>query len=91
MSPNDSGRAESLAKPTRGEIETLCVIFAVGDGCAAAELTVRLGFSPTLVDAVASAAMTLVERGLLEFEGELFTATDAGIATLASRLQRTGG
>ena len=82
MSRHNPDPERVMAKPTRGEIETLCMLFAVGDGCTTGELTARLGLSPTIADAVGSAATTLVEGGLLRVDGESFRITDAGRAAL---------
>lgn len=51
----------------RGEIERLCLLSAIPDGgCTPEELATRLGLSPLLSAAVATALTPLVDNGLVE-------------------------
>jgi len=78
---------EQRRAPSREEIESLCILDAVGDdGCEAGELAARLGLSPTIAYAVAEGAAPLIGAGLLERRGDRFTLTDSGYAWLRERL-----
>jgi DNA-binding IclR family transcriptional regulator len=78
-------------KVTRGEIENLCILHAVGDqGCPLGELPERLGLSPTLVVAVAESLTGLLGMGWLTREDETVTQTEEGRAWLGRRLLELG-
>ncbi len=78
---------ESICMPSRSEIETLCVLHAVGSsGCRTGELAARLGLSATLAEVVAEGMEGLVIVGLLERVDGRFTVTDRGRETLTRRL-----
>lgn len=73
--------------PSRGEIETLCILHAVGvSGCRTRELAVRLGLSVTLADVVAEGMGRLVDVGLLDHVDGWFTVTHRGREKLTKRL-----
>ena len=76
-----------ICKPSRGEIETLCVLHAVGSsGCQEGDLAARLGLSATLAGAVAEGMDRLITAGLLERVDARFSLTDAGRNKLKTRL-----
>lgn len=76
-----------ICKPSRGEIETLCVLHAVGSsGCPERDLAARLGLSATLAGAVAVGMDRLITAGLLERVEERFSLTAAGRNKLRTRL-----
>ena len=81
----------SICKPSRGEIETLCVLHVVGSsGCQAGDLAIRLGLSATLAGVVAEGMERLIMAGLLERVEERFMVTDAGRKKLRTRLAELG-
>lgn len=68
--------------PSRAEIETLCILDAIGTGCYQYDLARRLGFSPELAAAVATSVEPLRDAGLVELrDGQVFL-TEAGSAWL---------
>ena len=74
------------SKLSRGDIETLCVLHAVGEqGCPAGDLAERLGLSSTIASEIAAGMDSLASSGLLELEDERFSLTAAGRARLAAR------
>ena len=78
---NDSGPALS-----RAQVETLCLIRAVGPaGGAAREICGRLGLSLSLSEAVTEAATALVQQGLLVHDEDrgAYVVTDGGRALWA--------
>ena len=77
--------------PSREEIETLCMLHAVGlDGCSVAELPARLGLSPTLAAQFALAIAPLVGRGWLARDGDRISQTETGRERLTLRLSELG-
>lgn len=73
-------------KLSRGDIETLCVLHAVGDrGCPASDLAERLGLSATVAPEIAAGMDSLVACGLLTLEENRFSLTEAGRARLEAR------
>lgn len=82
---------ESICMPSRGEIETLCVLHAVGpSGCRTGELAARLGLSATLAEVVAEGMERLVIVGLLERVDGRFTVSARGREQLKGRLAELG-
>lgn len=78
-------------KLSRGEVESLCILNAVGsEGCAPLALAGRLGLSETVADAVARSTETLVLRGWLAEEDDRLSLTEAGRAALTTRLAELG-
>ncbi|HMR07490.1 MAG TPA: hypothetical protein PKA88_17030, partial [Polyangiaceae bacterium] len=63
---------------TTDEIESLCIVYAVGDGCALDDLAARLGLSPTLAAAMPAAVAPLAAIGLLEVHDGTVCPTLAG-------------
>ena len=81
----------SAAKLSRGEVELLCTLHAVGaNGCPASALAGRLGLSDSLAEAVAQGMDPLVASGLLARTGDRFDLTAAGRTVLATRLREVG-
>lgn len=75
--------------PSRAEIETLCILHAIGPrGCYAMNLAELLGLSPELALAVADGVEPLVASGWVDVDvqGERFSLTDAGRDLLKTRL-----
>ena len=71
---------------SRGDIETLCVLHAVGDGgCPALDLAGRLGLSRTIAAEVAAGMQPLVDAGLLALEEDRLLLTDGGRRRLRDR------
>lgn len=84
--PNDTSDRLS-----RAEIETLCVLHAVGrSGCPAGQLADRLGLSVSLASVVAGAMQGLILDGLLERVDERFFLTVRGRELLTMRLAALG-
>lgn len=75
---------------SRAEIETLCLLTAVGSaGCSLAQLPARLGLSPMLEDPLSAATRPLVDTGLLAIDGDRFLVTQRGADLLASAFARS--
>jgi hypothetical protein len=75
---------------SRAEIETLCLLRAVGpDGCAPDQLPPRLGLSGMLEDALSTATRPLIDTGLLAIDNDRIVLTPRGADFLASALVRT--
>jgi hypothetical protein len=73
-------------KLSRGDIETLCVLYVVGEGgCPARDLAGRLGLSPSIAPEIAAGMDSLVTAGLLDLEEDRFSLTEAGRVRLANR------
>lgn len=81
----------SIHKPSRGEIETLCVLHAVGaSGCRVGDLVARLGLSASLASVVAQGMERVIFSGLLERDEEWFRLTKPGREMLTKRLAELG-
>lgn len=81
----DGGPGEG-GKLSRGDIETLCVLHAVGaGGCPAGDLAERLGLSASIAPEIAAGMDSLVNSGLLNLEDGHFSLTDAGRVRLEKR------
>jgi hypothetical protein len=81
----------SINKLSRAEIETLCVLHAVGpSGCWVGDLTARLGLSASLALVVAQGMERIVFSGLLERDEEWFRLTRPGREMLGKRLAELG-
>ncbi|MEO7328127.1 MAG: hypothetical protein ABI193_06090 [Minicystis sp.] len=77
-----------VRKPTREEIETLCVLHAVGHrACSLVQLASCLGLAPSLAPAIKVAIEALTGAGWLILAGEMVSRTDEGGAYLAARLE----
>jgi hypothetical protein len=77
--------------PSRADIETLCLLYAVGvAGRTAEELAHRLGLAAGLAGAVGEAAGTLIDGGWLEAHGDRFVLTVEGRNHLVRRLAGLG-
>ncbi len=78
-------------KVTREEIETLCLLHAVGPhGCPVGELAARLGLSSTVASAVAESIVPLVGAGRLAMDDGSIRRTREGDRWLAQRLSELG-
>lgn len=75
------------SRPSRQEIEALCILHAIGDdGCEAHALAGRLGFPNTLANTISLGASSLVEQGLVCVEAARFSRSDKGARWLRERL-----
>ena len=83
---SDMSEPERGARLSRQEIEVLCILHAVGSGCALDELVVRLGFPGQLAEVVAEAIEPLIAAGELTADGGMVGVTAAGRAHLSARL-----
>lgn len=82
---------DPIHMPSRGEIETLCVLHAVGSsGCRANDLAARLGLSATLASVVAHGIERMVFGGLLDSVDDSFRLTERGRDLLMKRLDELG-
>lgn len=89
MSMNSRGTQAEIGLPSREEIETLCVLYTIGQyGCPASGLATKLGLSQRLATAVADGMTPLITSGWVALNDERFSLTDAGRAHLNERLQR---
>lgn len=79
------------ARPSRAEIELLCILSAIAAGpCSAVELAERLGLAPELAAAVEQASTPAVAVGHLELREGVLSVTDAGRERLRIRLSELG-
>lgn len=79
------------SKPSRAEIETLCVLYALGTReRTVRELIARLGVRTERISIVAGALAPLVASGWIAQDGEVLRRTDAGRDHLDASLQRFG-
>jgi DNA-binding MarR family transcriptional regulator len=77
----------TMSGPSREEIESLCILHAVGVlGCPARDLAARLGLSRELASAVAAGIEPLIRAGWIERRDEHVSLTDAGRQQLDRRL-----
>lgn len=72
---------------SRLDVETLCVLHAVGQGCSGPELAQRLGLSPELGATLARGLDPLVQSGWLHVELDRIHITEPGRQHLAERLR----
>lgn len=69
--------------PSRAQIETLCILDAIGAGCYQLQLAERLGLSPELAVAVATSVEPLREQGWVYVGSDsMLSLTEAGRAWL---------
>jgi hypothetical protein len=94
MSAREGGdpvKQDEIARPSRAEIETLCLLDVVGQGEATlGDLTERLGLARELWQAVEWAILPLVARGHLEVREERVSLAEGGRAWLEHRLAELG-
>ena len=88
---SEQNGSDGTQRLSRAEIETLCVLHAVGSGCSMEELTARLGFSRNLASIVGDAVHALTETANLAVDDEgLVELTVAGRGYLRDRLVVAG-
>ena len=85
-SDDDDGDGDEIPRPSREDIETLCILHAVGEGCEAVELAERLGLSSDLAAAVATCIAPLIVRHLVTSRDGIVAVTDEGNAWMKARL-----
>lgn len=83
-----SGAArDGAARPSRSEIERMCVVHVVGPaGCSLEELAERLGLSRALGPVLNEAIRPLLTGGHLAMRDDLVSATEAGLLWLETKL-----
>ena len=70
-------------KLSRADVETLCLLHAVGrDGARAATVTDRLGLSPAATGAVTSALCKLIALELVDLDADWFRLSPEGARRL---------
>ncbi len=80
-----------VPRPSREEIESLCVLHAVGSGgCSTADLAAGLGFSRELGRTLDRAVQQLVASGCLEVRSEGIFVSSGGNEWMRSRLAALG-
>ncbi len=86
MKRRTSGEDGRNLPPSREEIETLCILHAIGlHGCQADDLATLLGLSPGLASAVAESVQPLISLGWVDLNDNHFSLTDAGHQWLKQR------
>ncbi|HMR75543.1 MAG TPA: hypothetical protein PKD61_10530, partial [Polyangiaceae bacterium] len=81
-----SSTSAEIRRPSRAEIESLCIVHAIGQtGCTLGNLPARLGLCPTLAPAMKEAVAPLVAAGHVELRDDTVCATPAGWVWLQSR------
>ncbi len=82
-----NGEDDEKPGPSREEIETLCILHAVGPhGCPVHDLARLLGLSPGLAPAVAAGVEPLIRAGWVDRRDDQFSLTDTGQEWLKARL-----
>lgn len=90
--PKSIRSPEVVARPSREEIESLCLLFLVERGpCSVSELAERLGVSSDAGDAIERAVEPLVTAGRLELRGAQVLLTAAGREWRDRRLSELDG
>jgi hypothetical protein len=86
-----SNGRDKVARPSRAEIESLCLLEVIGDGgTTLGEVTARLGFPPALVSATEQAILALVGRGYVAVGATRVDVTEAGRTWMRRRLSELG-
>lgn len=90
-----SSNAAASGRLSRADIETLCILNAVGEGtCTPRQLAERLGLSVDLASVLADVLQELAAGGLLVQQvGEVggpYSVTSEGAAWMAERLDSAG-
>lgn len=89
QNPHESASSGERSGPSRQEIETLCILHAIGSsGCPVADLAPRLGFPTTLGGVVSESVNLLIFEGRVERRDERFALTDTGRDWLLTTLAR---
>jgi hypothetical protein len=89
LSGSDGG--DKVARPSRAEIESLCLLDVIGDGgTTVGELTARLGLPPELGSVIDQAILALVGRGYVTVGATQVSVTDAGRAWMERRVSELG-
>ena len=85
--PRAEVAATTTSRPSRAEIETLCLlgVAELGD-CQIAELTTRLGLAAELAPAITEAIQPLVKNGQLDICDGIVSLTEVGRTRLRTRL-----
>lgn len=79
--------AKAAPRPRRADIETYCLLTAVGTGgCPAHDLAERLGLSPTLAAAVGASTRALEDAGLVIRVDDVLARTEEGNLWLSGAL-----
>jgi DNA-binding IclR family transcriptional regulator len=73
-------------RPSRAEIERLCLLKAIGDGSSLSAVAQNLGLSPQLAHAIRHALQTLIEAGFVEASGDRVSPTEEGVRYLRERV-----
>lgn len=77
-----------MTKLSRQEIETVCIVYALGtDGCTAEELTSRLGLGPSLTAVVVGVLESFVAEGWIARGDDRFFPSIAGREWVRRRLE----
>ena len=88
---NDSNQVMSSARPTRAEVEMLCVLHVVvSEGSSVTEIAERLGLSAAHREALSEAIEPMIECGLLARCDAGVRPTFAGQNWLANRCVEFG-
>lgn len=86
MKRRTAGEDGQKPAPSREEIETLCILHAIGPhGCHVDDLAALLGLSPGLASVVAAGIQPLIFAGWVELHDTQFSLTDAGREWLQER------
>ena len=90
-----AGDAPARERVSRADIESLCILNAVGDDtCTPRQLAERLGLSGALATVLVDALQELSAAGLLASpEGDIggpYSVTEDGVAWMAERLAAAG-
>lgn len=87
MNPRTADVGGAPSRPSREDIECLCILHAVGKGgCFVADLAGLLGLSPGLSPAISEGIKPLIAAGWLQLHDDRLTRTDQGAAWLQDRL-----
>jgi hypothetical protein len=86
MKRRKAGEDVQNLSPSREEIETLCILHAIGPhGCHTYDLATQLGLSPGLAQVVADGIQPLISLGWVDLNDNHFSLTESGHAWLEER------
>lgn len=77
-------------RPSREEIEQLCLLHVIGERCPKDELASRLGLSPALSATILNSVTSLIMKAWVWDGGEALELTESGAAWLEARLASYG-
>jgi hypothetical protein len=85
------GHDEDVVRPTREEIERLCLLHVVADGASSGkEIAEALGLARELAPALELAIQPCIDAGQMEHVGAMVRVTETGRDWMVTRLSELG-